>query len=567
MESLAILKKYNEAVKWRTIRDRIREAVTYYNEALADGQEDPALFLQDDLPTYWQIVRVLNTHQWGGEEHLPSQSGYDVGIFLVGFSSLPIVLSLAEIQPCQEIYFIHSRDTATKCDEITKRFKEMLEEPPADFDPLIDTTASKLLIEKVKHANRQEITDASNPVSTFRVIKDIIDEVRTDPQGREKKIALDLTGGKKTMIGGGFTAGSIYSISPECDMFYVDSLEYDLELGAPKPGSEFLSKLDNPYDVYNVQTVAQAGELFEKHNYEAAAPLWEDACKKLAAGSAKKYGLEKEQDDVQKNLDMANCYRFWDAYDYAEADKHKKHQIGSHCFLCDSNPCSVDTDHDIHSRNSGYSWTYKQSHAHGNNDILDILKRVRNKKTLFAKDATIIHYLVDRYQNGIRRMKSGKLDDAIVRFAQTVEVMCSYLLYQMAETGDLINRDTRASLKGKIDPDTEDWNITPLIRFLFGDDDQYYGSRGAVYIRNSHSQPLNTTEYGHNNVESIIVLIKYRNALIHVNESIRGPEISSNTDALQKLAKNFLRKHSAGYIYENGLDFDGLLKLHEFRWL
>ena len=112
----------------------------------------------------------------------------------------------------------------------------MLEDPPSPFNPLIDRPdATASLIARVQSADRREIAEPSDPVSTFQEIKNIIDRVR-DSLGDNARIALDLTGGKKTMIGGGFTAGSIYSVAPKCDMFYVDSPVYNPDRGAPKPG-------------------------------------------------------------------------------------------------------------------------------------------------------------------------------------------------------------------------------------------------------------------------------------------------------------------------------------------
>ena len=95
----------------------------------AIGKEsNPEQYLNYVLPEYWQAVRANNTYQWKQAGlPLPIYCNYDVGIFLIGFSSLPIVLSIAEIQPSQKIYFLHSEDTKPKCDEITDRITEMLE--------------------------------------------------------------------------------------------------------------------------------------------------------------------------------------------------------------------------------------------------------------------------------------------------------------------------------------------------------------------------------------------------------------------------------------------------------
>lgn len=570
MDSLKILYKSNQNFNWGDYRDKLRTAVSKYNELIAKGAADPAKGLRDLLPTYWQSVCAINTHQWVEvrDDDLPSSVGYDVGIFLVGFSSLPIVLSIAEIQPRKKIYFIHSDDTERKCNEIIKRFTEMLEIPSSSFSPLITPTEAESLITLVTNAERRPITDASDPVSTFREIKGIIDDVRAKME-KDTKIALDLTGGKKTMIGGGFTAGSIYSVSPECDMFYVDSLEYDPDLGAPTPGSEFLSKLDNPYDVYNVQTVAQAEELFEKHNYEAAAELWERIDEKLQT-SAKPYELDNEHQEIEKNLYRANCYGLWDAIDYVEAEVSK----------------SAD----------GKLWNYDTKHTHSSHhsiiDVLEILGqvprqvsseidavttqgeissdevRIIHHRTLFADEVRIIHYAIDRYQNGIRRMDSDRSDDAIVRFAQVIEILCLYQVYRIASNGSLY---LNSSMVSPDDCLAERWGISGLIILLFGQD-RYTRSRDVhYYIRDMQ---LNISEYGsysecgnYTDATEITDIIDTRHDFVHVRNTPGWRVMEKNAENLKDLAREFLKNFSRDYCSDNDLSFDNLLRLHEFQGL
>ena len=88
-------------------------------------------------------------------------------------------------------------------------------------------------------------------------------------------------------------------------------------------GTEFLNSLDNPYDVYNVPSVQQARKLFEKHNYEAAAILLEGVVDNLSK-YAESYGLQNEQDAVNKSCYMADCYGLWDAFDYSAAKNSKE---------------------------------------------------------------------------------------------------------------------------------------------------------------------------------------------------------------------------------------------------
>ena len=534
MDLLGVLMDFNEDVEWQTALDDIEEAVLSYNEAVADGDEDPGVLLNEVLPVYWQAVRAHNIYRWGGEDHLPSQSGYDVGIFLVGFSSLPIVLSIAEVQPCQKIYFIHSNDTVTKCDEIITRFEEMLEDPPDSFCRLIDPCDAALLIARVQAADRRETADPSDPVSTFQQIKDIIDDVRRC-FGDNAQIALDLTGGKKTMIGGGFTAGSIYFVSSKCNMFYVDSSEYDPDFGAPKPGTEFLNRLDNPYDVYNVQTVAQAKELFKRHNYEAAENLWKSVRDKL---HATRYDfLVNEREEAREYYGSSHCYYPWDALDYQTAVERKTYRF----------------------HRETYSWEYNEQHVRCTIDVLDILAQVIDKSTLFRDEYRVLHYAVDRYQNGMRRKQSKKFEDAIVRFAQVIEMICNYRIYRLAQDGFYVSLGTDSP---RTLPAEKKWEFRLLIRLLFGNtnDDNYYVSQ---------NQQMAPRDYGYGDVDQIITVIQPRNDFIHFNNPMRLTQTETDTENLRNLAhkflENFLRDYCGRYCSENDLNLDRLLELHRFR--
>ena len=547
MDLWDILDDFNSTVlSWRRILDNIDEAVLSYNEALADPtEENPAIFLQECLPEYWQAVRAININQWEKEERLPINLPYDVGIFLVGFSSLPIVLSIAEIQPGQEIYFIHSNDTFRKCDEITNRLTEMLEDPPSPFVQLINETKAESLIARVQDAKRREILDPSDPVSTFKQIKDIIDDVR-GRLGNNVKIALDLTGGKKTMIGGGFTAGSIYSVSPKCDMFYVDSREYNPDFGAPRPGTEFLSRLDNPYDVYNVQTVAQAKALYKRHNYEVAEGLWSRVRNNLYKHVKRYDFLVNEREEAEKYYGSSHCYSFWDALDYETAKERKTY--------------SVDR--------TTYSWGYDEQHVRRitddrSIDVLNILATVTNKSTLYANERRVIHYAVDRYQNGMRRKQNRRLADAIVRFAQVIEIICNYRIYRLATDGHFVDMD---SGKSRILSANTIWEFRPLIRILFGTgSDEFNGRRYQI----EETKQMRACDYNYNSVSDIIQIIEPRNDFIHFNSPMRQAQAEIDAENLRDLAHKFLEKflddYCGGYCSENSLSLDDLLELHRFR--
>ena len=520
---------------WRQKLRKIDNQMRQYEKATRQypGRDNEnESILHNILPIYWEVFHTHNAYETQ-QEHL-SAFNYDIGIFLVGFSSLPIVLSLAEIQPTEKIYFLYSSDTKRKLYDIADRMRAMLQGETC-FDDLIDRVEEIVLdIENAENTNGfgLEVDDPSDPVKTFKLIKTVIDKVG------DKRIALDLTGGKKTMIGGGFTAGSIWAskwsqaaqkFTDFCDMFYIDSLKYDADRSAPVPGYEFLSRLKNPYDVYNVQSVHQAKKLFEKHNYEAAADLWKSVSGNLKL-HADQYGLKEEQREVEKDLNMANCYRFWDAFDYEEAHKHR------------------------------VLWQYNKWHKHDSLDVLKLLKEVRNRQTLFDHDCRVIHYAVDHYQSAVRRQASGKFDDAIVRFTQVIEMLCIYRICQIAAIGNLVEIATNQSLHENWCR-SEHWGIKALVNFLFGQDSRY----DSQYKITDCTQFLQESDY--DSVSRIIGLIQPRNKFIHFTRRVNQSATVRNAGELKGLARKFLENFSCDYRENTCLSFDELLELHEFRQL
>ena len=521
---LNILYEVDKTVCWDDCLDDIQDGMKNYQTA-PDRGEDPENYLTPILPKYWEIFKAHNTYRKKNGD-LPNQE-YDIGVFLVGFSTVPITLSLAEIQPCQEIYFLYSEETTDMLNEISNRINSMLPNSPL----------SSLVACSVNDPNYAlEIQGSSDPVQTFKRIKEVIEQVGN------KRIALDLTGGKKTMLGGGFTAGSILAADDSgslsgCDMYYVDSLKYDPRRRAPIFGTEFLTQLENPYDVYNLQSIHEAEILFDKHNYLAARNLWNRA-KSTLKKNAKPYGLETEYKKIEKHYRMASCYRLWDAFYYKSAKDNKN---------------SAHRD-DI-------MWGYNDKHVNGSIDVLDILSDV-NRESLFKKEKRIIHYAVDRYQNAERRRMSGKLDDAIVRFTQVVEMLCNYKIYQIAKNRNLVNHNNQV-----ITSPGDKWRMTPLIKFLFEEGYTYY--RGTYndgsYTISDCTELLDVNKYGYGNATEIADLIDIRHNFVHFNNPMTRRETETDTKNLKNLARTFLCNFSEKYRCTTGLSLDELLELHRFR--
>ena len=513
--------------KWSDKLDRIKENMQQVEIAKKKNIQEAERLLNDILETYWNVFHTHNTYEKTNGS-LPSKE-YEVGIFLVGFSSLPIALSLAEIEPKEAIYFLYSRETERMLTEISNRIETIFSN--SDFSKLVKYSA------EVSSEFALKIINSADPVSTFKLIKEIIDKVG------DKKIALDLTGGKKTMLGGGFTAGSILAVEGSdslsaCDMFYVDSLKYDSASRSPEPGTEFLSQLKNPYDIYNIQSVQQAEKLFENHNYEAAAVLLDSVDKKLDS-YAKRYGLENEHKIIRKDLYIADCYSYWDSFDYIAAKASKKKY--------------------------GTFWDYNTRHTYDSTftkiDVLDILSKVEDPKTLFFHEATIIHYAVDRWENGIRRMESDRFDDATVRFTQVIEILCRYHVYKIAVDNCLLDKNkdyVSVSLECCLD---EEWSITKLIGFLFNSH-QTYDRRYSI---GNEIWRLDKNNYDFKKTKEVNKLIKPRNDFVHVKTNPGWEDMKDSAENLQNLACTFLKNFSHEYRCQIDLSFNELLNLHKFR--
>ena len=538
------VKAHNWLRKLREIRSGIEK---YEKDCLGSSSlsmdEITKKHLNPILPKYWEVFHTHNISR-RMSNLLPNRESanaflprYDVGIFLVGFSSLPIVLSLAEIQPQEEIYFLYSSETESCLHEISDRIRAMLGNTNLSLVDLVEET----VLNNLENASL-EIENPSDPVETFKRIKELIERVGS------KSVALDLTGGKKTMIGGGFTAGSILTFTggaglPTCAMFYIDSLDFDPNRGTPIPGTEFLSLLESPYDVYNVQHTLEAGKLFEQHNYEAAANLWGGVKNKLEK-HASRYGLEKEKRDAINRYRQSSCYALWDAFYYDKSKNSKSRHENS--WFYNEKHVHISTEH-----------------AHSAIDVLDILSEVTNRRTLFEKEARVIHYSVDRYQNGIRRKESGRFDDAIVRFTQVIEMLCSYKVYQIAQDNGFVDRSSGNT--ESIDP-IKGRPMLGVIRFLFGK--SMLRDKEADYDVSNRDMLLKINDYGVAEVKDLISLIDYRHDFIHFNSSMRQQQTTTNANDLQNLARNFLEKFSSSYCAKpGGLSFEKLLKLHEFQRL
>jgi len=203
------------------------------------------------------------------------EEDYDYLIVTVGQSYQPIVLSILALQP-KNVLFLVTRTTKKELDKIFN---------------FIDLKFSQCYTKMV---------DKASPIDVYQKIKELYDDL-VEPI----KLAVDFTGGTKSMSTGAAMAGSLIG----ADVFYITS-KYLRQFRAAEPGTERLAKIENPYEVFGDLDEKKAFGLWNEHNYQAAAKKFNEL-------------LNKVRDDRKyKVLNLwADAYANWEKFNLIKAIK------------------------------------------------------------------------------------------------------------------------------------------------------------------------------------------------------------------------------------------------------
>ena len=207
---------------------------------------------------------------------LPKSKGlekYRFLISLLGFSPQPVILFIRAIKP-EKVLFVHSEETESYLD-------------------VIQQWTGLKLAQVVK-----EQVDSSDPTDVYKAIKEFV--VSRNP----REILLDITGGKKAMVGGAAMAGNLLGI----DTGYVDNERYLPDLRQPEPGSEYSNILRNPFYVLGDIELEKAKEAFNQYNFSRCLDILN--C------------LEERIEDIwgiRKFKSLAEAYIEIDAFNFSKA--------------------------------------------------------------------------------------------------------------------------------------------------------------------------------------------------------------------------------------------------------
>ncbi len=206
---------------------------------------------------------------------------FETLITLVGFSPEPIILTIIALKP-KEVMFIVSHETQKLLDIIVEKTRLK----PSQFQ-----------IEVVKSSQ----------------IEDVYLAIRKFVRSKEPtRIAIDITGGKKSMVGGAAQAAGYLG----CAAFYVDNSEYNKTFRKPKPGTEYLNFLKNPYEIFGELEVDRALQLYRAGDYSAAVEI-----------ASRLLNRAPELKEVRIYREIFAMHQAWESYLFPRAQKFAQNAL------------------------------------------------------------------------------------------------------------------------------------------------------------------------------------------------------------------------------------------------
>ena len=336
----------------RSTRDESNAALTFYDENI------------------FPLVKEMFINN---PKNRPKRN-YDVLILTVGLSPEPLILSIMATKP-QKVGLLHTPQTRMFLDHIQRE---------------TGLTLAQLHTREV---------DGSNVVEIYETIMALYTS-----WGNPANIAIDITGGKKSMVSGAAMAGAILG----ADIYYVDTDHFHRDLGKPEPGSEYLSLLDNPYTVFGDLEVSKAKDLYDRHDYDGAQRIFNQLEEQVGDPNLiqvyKAYGC------------LCATYEAWDNLNISPARTNLDN------LLSVLNRFPTLTQLDPLRNSTSILSQHKQA--------LDGLDNIFNNEEQAFNIPDGFHFAFILYHNALRREAQGKLDIACLLIYRLLEWIEQHRLAQ-----------------------------------------------------------------------------------------------------------------------------------------
>ena len=336
----------------RTTRDASNAAIAFYDENIFPLVKE--VFINKNRP----------------------QKKYDALILTVGLSPEPLILSILAIKPTH-VGLLYTNETERSLERILQEAELTLSQLAAG--------ASKI--------------DGSNVTEIYEAIMALYTGWNSPAN-----IAVDITGGKKSMVSGAAMAGAVLG----ADIYYVDTNHFDRDLGKPEPGSEFLSLLDNPYTVFGDMEAEKANDLYQRHDYAGAQRIFDRLQGQVGdAYKAKVY---------EAYALLCTTYEAWDNLDIGRGEAF----LGRLFDLLNQFP-----------RLDGLSRLYAfQSCLVKQKEALSCLRQLVADPQVVLSIPDGFHFAFTLYYNALRREEQGKLDLACLILYRLLEWIGQHRLAQ-----------------------------------------------------------------------------------------------------------------------------------------
>jgi hypothetical protein len=222
----------------------------------------------------------------------------EVLVLVAGMSPQPLLLSVAWHRP-RRVVVVHSATMKSAAVELVN---------------FLEAEGERLHPDKFEVEELIEIPDAE-PVEAFARMRAELEHrglLAGQCEGHGG-VALDITGGKKTMVSAAFFLASEYGIPA----VYVDG-DYDETVRHPRPGTLAVKRLGNPAAALALRALRRVPGLFEQGAFAAARDVLDDVCRDLQQESEVLQGYAK-LDQIRAQRDYAEGCVHWEAAEYGKA--------------------------------------------------------------------------------------------------------------------------------------------------------------------------------------------------------------------------------------------------------
>lgn len=175
---------------------------------------------------------------------------YVASFHSVGTTPEPVILSILAIN-AEKVFLLHTKETSGECDRIAGE---------------LGLSVSRVGLIEIQKADVEDI---------YKKVRD-----KVTLFSRDKRLAVDLTGGTKAMAAGlAMIALTMAQEGYPIDIFYVDNQGYDKELRRPVAGTEYIRRLENPRHVFTDWKIQHAKTAYAEGHYNEAARLFQEAAR------------------------------------------------------------------------------------------------------------------------------------------------------------------------------------------------------------------------------------------------------------------------------------------------